>query len=152
MWLVISLVNRSFLHAYITGALFVVINRLWGVEKSIFAFFVLIGAIIMEHREHLKQIHNYPGDWFSAIRDSGITIIIVLFLSIISAFSDVLSSEKKIAFITGSVIFLYVLMFVINWFFRPSQKKHWEPKHIFDVVSNFLGPFLVSPVLFELIF
>jgi len=152
MRLAISLINRSFLHAYITGVLFVVVNRLFGIEKNIFALVVLIGAIIAEYCEYLKQIHNYPGDWFSVIRDSGITILVLLFLLIISTFSGHLSAEKKLVFFIGSVIFIYALIFFLDSSFKPTKKIHWWPKHVFDVISNLLGPFLVSPVLFKLIF
>lgn len=152
MWLVLSLLNRSFLHAYVTGALFVVVNLLFGIEKYVFALAILIAVIIAEYREHKVQNHNYPSDWFSGIRDIGITVIILLFFIILSKLTTVLSLQQKIIALAGSIIFLHILIFSLKLFFKPSKKRHWEPKHFLDIVSNLAGPYLVSPVLFRLIF
>ena len=154
MWLTISLINHSLFHAYITGTLFVIIKYFLGVERNIFALMVLIAAVIAEYREHIRKIHTYPGDWFSAVRDSGIMLLILLFLFVLSRFSNDLSLQKKYIFLSGSIIFVHGLFFFLDGFFRPNRPIktiHWEPKHVFDIVSNFLGPFLFSPILYKLL-
>lgn len=136
---IISIILRSIFHAYITGTIYLYLQKKYSFKRDLFLILVLVVAAFLEIREHLIKEPNTPFLTRDFILVGLILLTIILFRII------KLKNGQLISIYLLSGILLVIISTSIDYFFKPSG-QHIEYKHFIDVIAWVTGPILITPL------
>lgn len=152
MWSMVSIINRFFQQAFITGSFYLVVQINFGVSKWLFLVVLFYFSILNEVYEYKVKTRNSIGDWYVGIKDMSVSLFALLFILWIIQHANVFDDVRKGIVLLVFIGILHILNYVLEKLLEPSRVDHWNLEHALDVISNVLGPIIATPVLMKIMF
>jgi len=143
--IVISILLRSFLHAALVAALYIIVLRFVKISKwrfALIAFFVFAGVEYLQYR-YGKVVSVGV---FTLARDMILVGILTLSISLLLYFKKKMSQRYIFLILVFTTILIVILSYLIDQFYYGVEACPLY-KYVIDVFVYISGPFLIYPLI-----